>query len=483
MSCDAFEPGSASTRHHGNQNNKPRLGLCMTFFDNLINGTGLFARLLRSVGWAAFGFAASQGIRLAANLVFARLLFPEAFGLMALVSVFLVGLAMFSDVGISSSIMQNKRGDEPGFLNTAWTIQVIRGALLWLGCCALAIPVANFYGEPLLAQLLPVSGLSMLIGGFNPTQIDTANRHLQLGRVVTIDLASQVIAAVIMVALAFAMKSVWALVIGTVLGSVVKLVLAYVFLPNAGNRFAWDRSAVHELIHFGKWIFLSTAFAFVIAQGDKAVLGKYLKLDALGAYNIGYFLASAPLLLAGAIIGKTMLPLYRERPPGASAENFRKIRKLRFGLTAAIMALLLFMAFAGVFIVNVLYDSRYALAGPIVVALALAQIVQAVGLTYDQAALAAGDSRNFFWLFATRALVQTTFFIIGIETAGLLGAIAGQALSMLFVHPMIIALARRHKAWDPLHDAIFAIVGLGLGCLALWLHYDAVIGLASFGKT
>lgn len=454
----------------------------MTFLNNVLNDTGLFARLVRSVGWTAFGYGASQAIRLAANLVFTRLLFPEAFGLMALVSVFLVGLSMFSDVGISSSIMQNKRGDEPDFLNTAWTIQVLRGVLLWLGCCAVALPAASFYDEPLLAQLLPVAGLSLLIAGFNPTQIDVSNRHLQLGRVVTIDLTAQVISAVIMVAMAYVMRSVWALVLGAAVGAIAKLVLARIYLPNAKNRFMWEKSAVHELVHFGKWIFFSTALAFVIAQGDKAVLGKYLSLDVLGVYNIGYFLASAPMLLGGAIIGRTMIPLYRERPPGESAENFQKIRKLRFTLTGTVMALMLFMAFTGALIVNFLYDSRYALAGPIVVALAFAQIIQVIGLTYDQAALAAGDSRNFFFLFATRAVVQITFFLIGVETAGLFGAIAGQALSMLLVHPMIIALARRHKAWDPLHDAVFAVGGLTFGAIALWLNSDAIAKLIAFGN-
>ena len=59
------------------------------------------------------------------------LLFPEAFGIMALVSVVLVGLAMFSDVGIGPAISQHKRGDDAAFLDTAWTINVVRGAALW----------------------------------------------------------------------------------------------------------------------------------------------------------------------------------------------------------------------------------------------------------------------------------------------------------------------------------------------------------------
>lgn len=455
----------------------------MTAIYQTLSGDGLFGRLFRSVGWTAFGFGAAQIIRLISNLVFARLLFPEAFGLMALVSVFIVGLSMFSDVGISSSIMQNKRGDDPDFLNTAWTVQVARGFLLWLGSCALAFPAAAFYGEPMLAQLLPVAGLSLLLAGFNPTQIDSSNRHLRLGRVVALDLSSQIVSACAMVILALLTKSVWALVIGAVVGAITKLALAHVILPNTGNKLRWEPEAARDLIHFGKWLFLSTALGFLIFQGDKAILGKYLTLDQLGVYNIGYFLASSPLLLAGAVISRTLIPLYREKPPGASPENFRKVRVVRCGLTASVLGLVVLFAFSGEWLVHTLYDARYAAAGGIVVAIACVQILQVIGLTYDQAALAAGDSRSFFFLFVARAVVQVGFFLIGVELGGLLGALAGQAFGILVVHAFIIWIARRHNAWDPLHDVVFASIGVSLGALALWLHRDAIAALAGLGAS
>ena len=90
--------------------------------------SSLFARVMRGSVLTAGSYAIAQGLRLVSNLILTRLLFPEAFGLMALVSVFLVGLAMFSDVGIGPAISQSKRGDDVGFLNTAWSIQVLRGA-------------------------------------------------------------------------------------------------------------------------------------------------------------------------------------------------------------------------------------------------------------------------------------------------------------------------------------------------------------------
>jgi O-antigen/teichoic acid export membrane protein len=437
---------------------------------------------MRGSAFTALGYAAGQALRLGSNLILTRLLFPEAFGLMTLVTVFIVGLTMLSDVGIGPSIAQNRRGDDPDFLNTAFTIQVLRGAFLWLATCALAVPAAAFYDAPMLVQLLPVAGLSLLIAGFNPTRIETANRHLLLGRLTLLDLAAQAIGVAAMVALALVFRSVWALVIGGLVGAAAKLLLTSLFLPGPRNRLRWERTAAGELIGFGKWIFLSTILGFVVQQGDKAILGRFLTLDQLGIYNIGFFLASFPMLLGGTIVGRVVIPLYRETGADADAMQRRRLRRMRAGLSAILMGLVVTMAFAGVPLVAVLYDDRYAMAGGVVAAIALVQIVQIVGLTYDQAALAAGDARGYFLLFTMRVLLQTGGFVAGLAFGGLGFALAGQAAGVLASHPFIVRLARRHRAWDPLHDAVFLALGLALGALAFWANADALATLAGMGR-
>lgn len=446
-------------------------------FTKAFSGNALFARAMRGSAITAGSYALSQALRLASNLLLTRLLFPEAFGLMALVSVLLVGMQMFSDVGIGPAISQNRRGDDPDFLDTAWTIMVIRGALMWLATCALAVPVARFYDAPDLTFLLPVAGLALLITGFNPTRIDTATRHLMMGRLMGLDLLAQAIGIASMVVLAYATGSVWSLVFGSVIGAIARQWLMMAGLPGRKNRFRWETSAGAELLHFGKWIFLSTACGFLLAQGDKAILGAYLPLEALGIYNIGYFLASFPILLGYSVVGRILIPIYRDKPPAASAANFALLRRMRFGLTGGLMALLAVMAFGGVPLVGLLYDARYAAAGGIVVAIACVQLPLVIGMGYDQAALAAGDSRNYFLLQAAKALVQTVLFLIGAEFAGLIGALAAQGLALALVHPLIIWLARRHGAWDALHDGVFALLALAVAAAALWLNQSAVLAL------
>ncbi|WP_136442060.1 oligosaccharide flippase family protein [Pacificoceanicola onchidii] len=443
-----------------------------------LKGEGLSARIMRSSLLTVGGFGFSQVIRLASNLILTRLLFPEAFGLMALVMVFLMGLGQFSDVGVTPAILQSKRGDDRDFLNTAWTIQVIRGFGLWLVACAAAFPMAWIYDEPQLTQLLPVAALTLLIAGFKPTRMDTANRHLLLGRVTVIDMGVQLIGVVVAVILAWLTGSVWALVISGVIGGIAEVLINGAFLPGERNRFRWEKPAAQELINFGKWVFLATIAGFLFSQADKILIGKYLSLDTFGVYNIGFFLAAFPMLLGGMVTRKILIPIYRETPPSESPQNFAKLRKMRFAVTAMLMLMVAVFASLGVWLVGLMYDPRYALAGPVVVLLACAQMPMLIVMTYDQAALAAGDSKRFFVLAAVRAALMIGCLLAGLEMSGLLGAIIGQGAAFTLAYPVVVWLARRMGAWDPLHDVVFAAFGLCLAAGALWLNWEAIGALA-----
>ncbi len=137
---------------------------------------------------------------------------------MALVLVVIHGAAMFSEIGLRDSIIQSDRGEDQRFLNTAWTLQILRGVFLWGIIAVLAGPVSEFYNEPRLATILPVSGLIPLIQGFNSVRLATYSRHLKLERLVAIQLVSQTLGVVIIVLLAWWLKSIWALVLGSLVG-------------------------------------------------------------------------------------------------------------------------------------------------------------------------------------------------------------------------------------------------------------------------
>lgn len=446
-----------------------------TFLERLTNGDGIGARVVRSSASIALGNGASQALRLVSNLLLSRLLFPEAFGLMALVMVFITGLQMLSDAGIGQSIMRHERGDTPRFLNTAWSIQVLRGVFLWLLAIAIAPLVAGLYDEPLLAQLLPVAGISLLIAGLTPTRFETYLRHLKAARVSLLDLASQAINIAAVIFLAWWLQSVWALVFGTILGAAARVVVLHAFLDGHVDRFRINREDAAEIITFGKWIFLSSISGFFVLQGDKAILGAYLSLAALGIYNIGYFMGIFAAQLTDVVQAKVLIPLYRETSPATSSYDALVVRRLRLLLSGGGLALLGLFAFGGTVIIELLYDPRYASAGLIVVLIACAQMMGLASKVYDQAALAYGDSRGFFIVVAVRAIVQTILLWVGAETFGVAGALIGQGLALLAAHVGSIVLARKHDCWDPFHDSVVIGGAFALSAGAVFVHRDGLM--------
>jgi O-antigen/teichoic acid export membrane protein len=180
------------------------------------------------------------------------------------------------------------------------------------------------------------------------------------------------------------------------------------------------------------------------------------------------------VLLANAMISKLLIPAYRETFANGAGGHDGKIRRMRVGLTATVMAMLSIMALIGPWMIDTLYDDRYTTAGPIVVMISCVQMIPLIGLTYDQAALARGDSRSFFRVIAIRAIVQTLCFVLGVWAFGLPGALLGQAVAGLLVYPASAVLAKRTGVWDSQHDAGFAALALVPVTAALMLHWDRI---------
>ncbi len=146
---------------------------------------------------------------------------------------------------------------------------------------------------------------------------------------------------------------------------------------------------------------------------------------------------------------KMLIPIYREKPPSESHENFLKLQKMRFLLTAAMIAMTGAVSAAGVVLIDLMYDPRYAMAGAIVVLIAAMQIPQILVLTYEQASLAAGDSRRFFVLSAARAILTLGFLLIGLHYGGLFGALIGQGLAGVAAYPFVVWMARHVGVGTP----------------------------------
>ena len=406
-------------------------------------------RALRGSVWTFTGYGTSQILRLGSNLLLTRLLFPEAFGLMALVQAFMIGLEMFSDVGIGPSIIQNKRGNDPAFLNTAWTLQVFRGLALWICACLIAWPAARFYSEPMLRQLLPVVGLTSLIAGLNSTKLATSNRQMMLGRLTLIELGTQVLSLTVMIVGAWMYRSVWALVVGGIVGALAKMILSHIAFEGEKNRFHWEREAFKELHRFGRWIFFSTALGFIASQGDRLIIGRLMDVRFLGVYTVALTLSLLPSEVIRQSAGRVLFPSYAELIRDRPERLYRILRKSRLIMLALSWSGSLVLIVFGEKLIGLLYDGRYADAGWMLQILTIGTLGNILGLSYDGILLATGKTFTLSIILATQICVKVAAMFLGAYWGGQHGVIISLACVSWIVYPVEAICFARLSLWQP----------------------------------
>jgi O-antigen/teichoic acid export membrane protein len=342
-------------------------------------------RVMTAGAWTFLGYVLLQVIRLGSNLVVTRLLAPEMMAVSALFSALMLTLFMLADVGIHQTIIAGKRGDDPDLLNTAWTMQIIRGAVIWGACALLGVaiyfmreagvfaPESTFAAEE-LPRVMIIGAVWVFIQSLQSTNVYVAERHLSQKRMVLIEVASLVVTSITMIALAQVWKSVWPLVLGMIVGMVVHVVLTHTFLPGVRNRLRWEKKSVREILEFGKWILLSTSLFVVAAQADKVMLGLVATAAQLSFYTIAQTLALAVEAVAHKVTYTVAMPALSQVSRDDASRLPQAVAKVRKPVDAFFLTCAGLLVALGPLIVQRLYDVRYYEAGPMLSILALSLV-------------------------------------------------------------------------------------------------------------
>ncbi|KAA0970571.1 oligosaccharide flippase family protein [Aureimonas fodinaquatilis] len=440
-------------------------------------------RRISSAGlWSMGQFGASLSVRLLSNMILTRMLLPEAFGMVAVVSVLTIALALLSDLGIGQNVIVHNRGNEPAFLNTAWTVQVLRGLFIW----SLAIMAAGLitllaargvfspgtvYVDPRLPAVLIVGSFIVVLQGLESTKVHQARRNLQIRRLTEIEFGVQILALAMTVLLAWYWQSIWALVLGSVFSSTIKTIATHLLLSGQPNRLGWEQQAWWEIFRFGRWIFFSSIVGVLFTTGDRLILGGLVDVNTMGLYAIAALLLSVVQSAVTTLVGTVAFPALSELARG-DRQGFRQAY-LRFQAAAdGILGL----AAGGIYIcgplvVSVLYDPRYAESGAMLSILA----VGLIGMRYcivEQCYMACDEMRYFLASNVLRLLVMVVLLPLGHAYYGLEGALTAIVLAQFAAWPVAWLFKAKHRLFDWRTEGAFipaVALGLLLGNLLLML--------------
>jgi O-antigen/teichoic acid export membrane protein len=410
-------------------------------------------RTLKAGAWVLSGHFGSQLLRLISNLIMTRLLAPEMFGIMAIVNTLVLGIALFSDVGIQQSLIQSKRDDKV-YINTAWTLQIVRGVAIFLFSLGIAvsiyvlsvlqvIPAVSTYANPVLPYVLAVLSISAIITGFESTSLTTLNRQLNLRRVVAVELLSQIVGIIMMITWAASSPTIWAMVAGALITAVIKTYLSHHIHDGGRHQVMLDRTAVNEIVGYGKWVFIGSILGFLAANGDRLLLGVFVDAEAMGYFAIAVLLATTAQQVLQGLIAKVAFPVLSEVVRTRKDDLKSVYYKLRLPVDGITLASSGFLFSAGALLVSILYDQRYAYSGYMLEVLSIG-LMQVRFTLAGQCYMALGKPKLvalilFLRVIGLFALLPSGFFLYGMD-----GAVWAITLAIFLPLPLSIYLKYRY---------------------------------------
>lgn len=247
--------------------------------DNLSSKGTVISNLI----WRFAERCGAQGVAFVVSLVLARLLAPEDYGTIALVTVFTTILQVFVDSGLGNALIQKKDADDVDF-SSVFYFNVIVCSILYLGMYLAAPTLAAFYDDPDLVPVIRVLSLTLVISGVKNVQQAYVSRTMQFKRFFFATLGGTIGAAFLGIFLAYMGYGVWALVAQQLFNTTVDTLILWVTVKWR-PKWVFSFSRLKELLSFGWKLLVSALLDTTYNQLRQLIIGKLYTTSDLAYYN------------------------------------------------------------------------------------------------------------------------------------------------------------------------------------------------------
>jgi len=406
------------------------------------NEPTLTSRVVRSAGWVMANKLTGRLLQLLQLLVLARLLTPEDFGVFGITILVIASLETFSQTGFKSALVQHK-GETRRYLDTAWTIQVIRGVAVAL-CLFFGAPLAGWlFGEPRVIPMLRVMTASVMLENLSNVAVLYFQKELKFHKSFIFDVSVHVSSLVAGLTFAYVLRSPWALVWAGIIGAGVRCLMSYMLHPYR-PRLTLDMSQAAELFTYGRWVFASSIVIFLVHHGDDILACCLLGPAALGLYQMAFRIANLAAMEISHTASTVMFPAYSKLRDNVARlrEGFLKVLPMTMLVSAP--AAVGTAAVAPVFVDTILGENWSATVVPMQI-LCLYGLLRSLGASIGPILLGSGNPKQLTKMASVDLAVMAVFILpatlyfglAGTSVAAVAGSLAGQCYGIVKVSRLL----------------------------------------------
>jgi lipopolysaccharide exporter len=322
-----------------------------------LSSDGLKARVFRGGIWLGAGSMTEQVFRFTRNMILARLLAPEAFGIMAIINSTSAIIQCLTEVGVKEGLIQNPNGDKEEYAGAAWWLAFGRSLLIYVVLFAAAPFLARFYHNADLRGLFRVATLGVIFEGSMSTAAYVALKHMKFSRWAIVNHGGAIVGVLTALGLSYFIRDVWALAIGLLVESVGRFIFSYIVCPYL-PPISWNGHAMRDLLHFSRGVFGMPLLNLIFMRADVFVLGKLYSSTDLGLYAMAIYLVQTPTVFIINVLAQTLMPTFAH-----VQQEPERVNRILLQITSVIFIVgmpgLIFLIFSGHSVLTLVYGQRY----------------------------------------------------------------------------------------------------------------------------
>lgn len=397
----------------------------------------LTLRTIFGAGWTVGSRLAGRVIDMGTLLLLAHILSPADFGLTALAISIIAVVDMVLEVPLVQALTRLRSIDKT-HLDTAFTLGLIRSAILAVVVILLAWPVAMIYDEPRLVALVMVLSIAPASRSLLSPAMAHLMRDIRFREFFVIQVAGKICAALIAAAVLWAGAGYWAIIINNLASNVVTMALTYVIAP---YRPSLSLKRFSDFSGFMGWFTASQVVAALNWQLDRLLLGGAIPASTLGKYSMAADMAVLPMqTLLGSAMSAVIAGFSRINQ---DAERLKSafIKAIRMSMLIACPSCV-FLSLGAPLIVDLLLDDRWADAVIYLQILALVVLPTAYQPVLQAYALATDRPRIIAEINAIDLAFKVVALPIGLYLYSIWGVLAAKGVTSLLVLGLCVFYAR-----------------------------------------
>lgn len=361
----------------------------------------------------------------AQTTIMARLLVPEDFGLIAMVSSITGFITIFKDLGLSSAVIQKEKLTQSEVSSVFW-VNLLISFVIALVVVLLSPAIVYFYQEERLLHITLVFALNIFIIGLSLQHNALMKRQMQFNSLALIQLGAvglNIVAGIILAWLGFGY---WALIIQGFVFSVLQTGALWI-LCDWRPDFAFKKSNVGSFLKFGAGLTGFDVVNHFARNMDNVLIGKFVGSVALGLYSKAYQLLMLPITQLRNPLNSVALPaLSSLQNDDAKFRNF--YTRYLFILAFFSMPVVIYLGIFAEDLILIVLGEQWVEAGFIFQILAIAAFIQPVASTPGIILITTGRVKRYFNIGVVNAVCTVTGFAIGVFMGGVKGVAISQAV-------------------------------------------------------